>query len=279
MLTGVNIEATVQAGAGADDPGDRLRRAVDSIADIETLCAVEDDGIEGVICGRAIYSGDARLRRGAGARRRARQRLNRRAAAARRRRRRHARQAHHPLPRRHRRPRRQGRQLRRAARRRRSGRDRRALQRAGRRRADLPRHHRDQRRARPDPARSSRRWRRRCSSRSPSAAACARSTTCAGCSTPAPTRSASTRRRSPNPQRDRATRRRKYGAQCIVVAIDAKRRAGDAAGWEVYTHGGRRNTGLDAVEWARRDGRARRRRDPAHQHGPRRHARAASTSR
>jgi cyclase len=44
----------------------------------------------------------------------------------------------------------------------------------------------------------------------------------------------------------------KYGSQCIVVAIDAKRRSGDAAGWDVYTHGGRRNTGLDAVEWARR---------------------------
>jgi cyclase len=70
----------------------------------------------------------------------------------------------------------------------------------------------------------------------------------------------------------------KYGAQCIVVAIDAKRRvaatgatgaagAAGAAGatgatagapaapaeaWDVYTHGGRRNTGLDAVEWARR---------------------------
>ena len=47
----------------------------------------------------------------------------------------------------------------------------------------------------------------------------------------------------------------KYGAQCIVVAIDAKRRtAGDAnargPGWDVYTHGGRRNTGLDAVQWA-----------------------------
>ena len=47
----------------------------------------------------------------------------------------------------------------------------------------------------------------------------------------------------------------KYGAQCIVVAIDAKRRAGDdlaarGAGWDVYTHGGRRNTGLDAVLWA-----------------------------
>jgi len=42
----------------------------------------------------------------------------------------------------------------------------------------------------------------------------------------------------------------KYGAQCIVVAIDAKRREG--GGWDVYTHGGRKNTGLDAVDWARR---------------------------
>jgi cyclase len=41
----------------------------------------------------------------------------------------------------------------------------------------------------------------------------------------------------------------RYGAQCIVVAIDAKR-AG--AGWEVFTHGGRKPTGLDAVEWARK---------------------------
>ncbi|HTQ76802.1 MAG TPA: imidazole glycerol phosphate synthase subunit HisF [Burkholderiales bacterium] len=41
------------------------------------------------------------------------------------------------------------------------------------------------------------------------------------------------------------------GNQCIVVAIDAKKRAG-APGWEVYTHGGRRPTGLDAVDWAKR---------------------------
>jgi cyclase len=41
----------------------------------------------------------------------------------------------------------------------------------------------------------------------------------------------------------------RFGAQCIVVAIDAKR-AG--AAWEVFTHGGRRATGLDAVAWARR---------------------------
>ena len=40
----------------------------------------------------------------------------------------------------------------------------------------------------------------------------------------------------------------RYGAQCIVVAIDAKRRLG--GGWDVYSHGGRRNTGLDALEWA-----------------------------
>ena len=49
----------------------------------------------------------------------------------------------------------------------------------------------------------------------------------------------------------------RYGAQCIVVAIDAKRRQGAdvearGAGWDVYTHGGRRNTGLDAVDWAAR---------------------------
>jgi imidazole glycerol-phosphate synthase subunit HisF len=43
----------------------------------------------------------------------------------------------------------------------------------------------------------------------------------------------------------------KYGAQCIVVAIDAKRRPGDGGGWDVFTHGGRKNTGLDAVAWAR----------------------------
>jgi cyclase len=42
----------------------------------------------------------------------------------------------------------------------------------------------------------------------------------------------------------------KYGAQCIVVAIDAKRASDNS--WQVYTHGGRKNTGLDAVEWARK---------------------------
>jgi imidazole glycerol-phosphate synthase subunit HisF len=42
----------------------------------------------------------------------------------------------------------------------------------------------------------------------------------------------------------------KYGAQCIVVAIDAKRQP--EGGWHVYTHGGRKDTGLDAVAWAQR---------------------------
>ena len=40
----------------------------------------------------------------------------------------------------------------------------------------------------------------------------------------------------------------RFGSQCIVVAIDARRRAGD--GWEVFTHGGRNPTGIDAVGWA-----------------------------
>jgi imidazole glycerol-phosphate synthase subunit HisF len=58
-----------------------------------------------------------------------------------------------------------------------------------------------------------------------------------------------------DPQVIRAASQR-YGAQCIVVAIDAKRRQGDdeatrGPGWDVYTHGGRRNVGLDAVAWAR----------------------------
>lgn len=41
-----------------------------------------------------------------------------------------------------------------------------------------------------------------------------------------------------------------FGRQCIVVAIDAKRKA-DGSGWEVYTHGGRNPVGLDVVEWAK----------------------------
>src|SRR5262247_1429152 len=43
----------------------------------------------------------------------------------------------------------------------------------------------------------------------------------------------------------------RFGAQCIVVAIDAKRQVAPATGWEVFTHGGRKSTGLDVVEWAK----------------------------
>lgn len=43
----------------------------------------------------------------------------------------------------------------------------------------------------------------------------------------------------------------RYGSQCVVVAIDAKKKAA-GAGWEVFTHGGRQATGLDVVEWARK---------------------------
>ena len=43
----------------------------------------------------------------------------------------------------------------------------------------------------------------------------------------------------------------KFGCQCVVVAIDAKRRE-DKSGWDVYLNGGRVNTGIDAVEWAKK---------------------------
>ena len=43
-----------------------------------------------------------------------------------------------------------------------------------------------------------------------------------------------------------------FGSQCIVVAVDAKARLSPKAGWEVYTHGGRNETGLDAIEWGLR---------------------------
>lgn len=42
----------------------------------------------------------------------------------------------------------------------------------------------------------------------------------------------------------------RFGSQCIVVAIDAKRKEG--GGWEVYTHGGRKPRGLDVIEWAKK---------------------------
>ncbi|MCW8881552.1 MAG: imidazole glycerol phosphate synthase subunit HisF [Sedimenticola sp.] len=46
----------------------------------------------------------------------------------------------------------------------------------------------------------------------------------------------------------------RFGSQCIVVAIDAKRTSaeGEPAKWEIFTHGGRKPTGLDAIEWAKK---------------------------
>jgi cyclase len=44
---------------------------------------------------------------------------------------------------------------------------------------------------------------------------------------------------------------RRFGSQCVVIAVDARRAAGLPSGYEVTTHGGRRGTGIDAVEWAR----------------------------
>ncbi|MCB1783540.1 MAG: imidazole glycerol phosphate synthase subunit HisF [Alphaproteobacteria bacterium] len=42
----------------------------------------------------------------------------------------------------------------------------------------------------------------------------------------------------------------KCGSQCIVVAVDAKAKEDGSPGWEIFTHGGRKGTGIDAVEWA-----------------------------
>jgi len=45
---------------------------------------------------------------------------------------------------------------------------------------------------------------------------------------------------------------RRFGRQCMVLSVDARRTAGTGSGFEVTTHGGRRGTGIDAVQWARR---------------------------
>ena len=65
----------------------------------------------------------------------------------------------------------------------------------------------------------------------------------------------------------------KFGNQCIVVAIDAKKvsAAGDAERWEIFTHGGRKRNRHRCGRIRRTSSQARRRRDPAHLDGPRRH--------
>ena len=57
MLSGINVDATVKLAQALSIPV-IASGGLSNIADIEQLCAVEDEGVEGVICGRAIYSGD-----------------------------------------------------------------------------------------------------------------------------------------------------------------------------------------------------------------------------
>ena len=57
MLQGINIEATVRLAKAVKIPV-IASGGLSNLADIASLCEVEDEGIEGVICGRAIYSGD-----------------------------------------------------------------------------------------------------------------------------------------------------------------------------------------------------------------------------
>ncbi len=54
-----------------------------------------------------------------------------------------------------------------------------------------------------------------------------------------------------NPELVREAARR-FGSQCIVVAVDAKQVSGEPPSWEVFTHGGRKPTGLDALAWSQR---------------------------
>jgi len=57
MLQGINIEATVRLAQAVKIPV-IASGGLSNLGDIDSLCEVEDEGIEGVICGRAIYSGD-----------------------------------------------------------------------------------------------------------------------------------------------------------------------------------------------------------------------------
>ena len=57
MLSGINVDATVRLAQSLSIPV-IASGGLSNMADIEQLCAVEPEGIEGVICGRAIYSGD-----------------------------------------------------------------------------------------------------------------------------------------------------------------------------------------------------------------------------
>jgi len=61
MLQGINIDATVKLAQSVQIPV-IASGGLSNLKDIDHLCAVESDGVEGVICGRAIYSGDLNFR-------------------------------------------------------------------------------------------------------------------------------------------------------------------------------------------------------------------------
>jgi cyclase len=85
-----------------------------------------------------------------------------------------------------------------------------------------------------------------CSSRSRSAEVCDRSTARAAAAAGADKVSVNTRRSSIGLLTAIAT---EFGAQCVVRAVDARSRRDGTGGWEVYVHGGRTATGLDAIAW------------------------------
>jgi hypothetical protein len=93
----------------------------------------------------------------------------------------------------------------------------------------------------------------------------------AACSTPVPTRSRSTPRRSTRNSSKRPPSVSARSASWWPSTPRSVSGDGEPNRWEIFTHGGRKATGLDAVEWAKKHGGVRRRRDPAYQHGPRRH--------
>ena len=148
-----------------------------------------------------------------------------------------------------------------------------ALRRRRGRRARLPRHHRLRPRARHHGRRGGPHGRARCSSPSPWAAGCAAPTTPGACCGPGPTRWRSTPRPSLDPELVRALAD-EFGVQCVVVAIDARRRGRrDRAGRSSPTAGARR-PGTDAVAWAER---VRRHSAPARSCSPRWTATAPAT--
>ena len=243
MLGGPNLPGLARPGRGlaARDHPLRRRRAARRPAPPEE--AATPPNVVGVIVGRALYEKSFTLRRRAGGLRR---------LSARRR----APQAHHPVPRRPRRARGQGRQLRRPSAT--------PATPSSWRRATTPRAPTSSSSSTSPPrtsaATSSSTSRRaapsRCSSRSPSAAGWRARTTSAPILAAGADKVTMNTAAVEDPELVRRCAER-FGAQCIVVAIDARSVPGSGEDgrplrWEVYVHGGRTPTGIDAVEWAAR---------------------------